>query len=213
MLFFCIVYIAITIEFAYDILMINTAIIIKKLYPHDNKVALIDQDKGRINAILYKKSIIEGSLIQYSLKTSKMSLLLDDVEYLYTPLEWGKNDLLFFHHILEICYFFIPLYSCVEGIFNFLCFLFQMQDRSLSSDFQKIFLCKLFLILGIYPQTDFLKTTIAKKLFYISLEDMILLKIENKDLTRIDQWLKQCIMQHHMILNFKTLTFFKRAGK
>lgn len=195
------------------IIMSNTAIIIKKLYTHDTKVALIDQKKGRINGVLYHKSIIEGSLVRYTMKSAKNSMILQDVEYLYAPLEWGKFDLLFLHHVLEICYFFIPLYGSVDGIFHFLCFLFRMQDASWTDVVQKLFLCKLFLILGIYPQTEFLKTKNGMRLFYISLEDILLLKIDDQECAMMDQWLKQCIMQHHMVFDFKTVKFFTRAGK
>lgn len=189
----------------------NTAIIIKKLYSYGSHIALIDQQKGRINGILHNKPIIEGSVIQYTVDAMTKSSILKDVEYVYIPLQWGKKNLLFLHHILEICYFFIPLSSCAEGIFDLLCFLFRMQEASWSIINQKIFLCKLFLLLGVYPHMSFLKTDVASRLFYISLEDMLQLKVDLQEQRIMDQWLKQCIAQHHMSLDFKTMIFFKES--
>ena len=49
--------------------MMNTAIIIKKPYPYQNKVALIDHKRRRFNGIVMsKKTLIEGSIIEYTLE-------------------------------------------------------------------------------------------------------------------------------------------------
>ena len=193
--------------------MMNTAIIIKKPYPYQNKVALIDHKKRRFNGIVMsKKILIEGSIIQYTLERKGTVDILHNVEYLAIPLQWGKQDLLFLHHILEICYFFIPPESTIDGVFEFLFFLLHSEQLSWTLTLQKLFLCKLFLLLGMYPQTVFFKTNIMKKLLYISIKDVIQLEVDNHEQPLMDQWLQQCILNHQKEFSFKTMAFLERTG-
>jgi hypothetical protein len=189
----------------------HTAIILKKLYPHEQKIALLDQKKGRINAHGFNQSFIEGAIIHYSSETRYGALRIDEREYLYVPLQWGVRDILFLHHVLEICYHFIPLESCVDGIFDLLCMLFKHEESEWVPEAKKFFLCKLFLLLGMYTQTNFMKTKIAANLLYISIEDMIQLKIDHHEQILIDQWLMHCIAQHHLGFDFKTIGFLTES--
>lgn len=189
----------------------HTAIILKKLYPYDQKIALLDQKMGRINARVFNQSFIEGAIIEYSFETKYGVIAIEQSEYLYIPLQWGIVDILFLHHVLEVCYHFIPLESCAEGIFDLLCMLFKNEQLEWAVSAKKFFLCKLFLLVGMYPQTDFIKTKIARMLLYISIEDMIQLKIEKDEQLLMDQWLMHCIAKHHLGFDFKTIGFLTES--
>lgn len=189
----------------------HIAIILKKLHPYEPRVALLDQKKGRLNARGIKQSFIEGSIIEYSAEIKYGTLFIQSSEYLYMPLSWAVHDILFLHHVLEICYRFIPLESCVDGIFDLLCLLFKNEQSEWKISAKKMFLCRLFLLVGMYPQTNFIKTKIAMSLLYISMEDMIQLKIDKNDQLLMDRWLIECISKHHLGFDFKTIGFLTES--
>ena len=77
--------------------------------------------------------------------------IIDDMNIHETPMALARHDILFLHHVLELCCQLIPVNSCVDGIFDLLMHLYSTQIYTGSVQYKKIFLLKLLTRLGIYP--------------------------------------------------------------
>lgn len=98
------------------------AIILKSYLPYKRKIAILDRIEGRLDGITDSEKVSAGSLIEYASSTKAANGLhfLHHVELLAMPYGMAKTDILFLHHVLEICYFSIPVGSYEPEIFTML---------------------------------------------------------------------------------------------
>ena len=99
-------------------------IILKRYTTRNNKVSLLDKQLGRIEGILVSDIISVGSLLQYVAQPYTGGFFLTNIQIIHVPLLLAKIDLLFLHHIFELCYHFAPIGSSVLGVFDLLMFLY-----------------------------------------------------------------------------------------
>jgi hypothetical protein len=189
----------------------HIAFVLKRLYPSQYKVALFERAAGRIDALCFKESLIPGSLVEYRLDRNG-SLRIIDTEILYMPLHWGKHDLMFMHHILELCYYFTPLNSSCAAIFEMLSLMSVWEEQIWSVSMKKIFIAKLLMVFGLYPQTVFVTGALFRKLLYCSPRTMLTLDIDENTMAYIDQWIRQTISEHPLVPQFKTAIFLAESG-
>ena len=182
--------------------------IVLRYYPSRNyKVAILDKEMGRIDAVLFKRDISPGIVIQYGLRVQRINALVEDIDIINSPLLLARADLLFLHHVLEICFHFIPVGSCTDGIFDLLCYLYQLNNEQCSNVFKKVFLFKLFTIIGYYPDAQHMSRVVMHKLVSMPMEDVSFL-VASSELERgLNDWLRQCIAQHPAIEYFNTMQF------
>jgi hypothetical protein len=128
------------------------------------------------------------------------------------PLQWGKNDLMFMHHVLELCYYFVPLNSTCDQLFEMLSLLPLWEDSPWSASLKKIFIAKLLMIFALYPQTAFVTTGFFRRLLYCDPRTMLTLDIDDNDMTYMDQWIRQTISEHPLVPQFKTAIFLTESG-
>lgn len=109
----------------------HKGIVLKTGFPKKWGVALVDLSLGRINGLVLTQELSHGSLISYEpvQNYSNEFVRLDYVRVENMPLALAAHDLLFLHHVLELCYQFIPVGSCVSGVFDLLLFLYSTDSR------------------------------------------------------------------------------------
>lgn len=189
----------------------HTGIIIKKHAPKNMKVSLLDSELGKINAVFHDDTLSRGSLVRYNAKPKESIVFISDIELLDVPMVLAKDDLLFFHHVLELCYYFLPLEFPVEDIFDLMMDLYTPHEYMQQSIGKQLFLCKFFSLLGIYPEGEkFQKPhfhTIASTPIDILLQQNIDLVTEND----MHEWLWHCIKTHPYADYFKTLHFIGKS--
>lgn len=194
-----------------NISFIHRAFVLKAVSSYHHMIALIDCQDNRTNIIYRKGPLISGSLIEYYMPKNPLHPI-DRIDPVYVPLLWGKNDLLFIHHILELCYYFIPLNGSCTSIFNMLLILIKMEEASWSDTTKKIFIVKLLILYGMYPKTRFTETTFFQKLLTIRPENLLTLDSTCDDMAYIDQWIKQTLSEHPMAPSFRTMFFLTRGS-
>jgi hypothetical protein len=176
-------------------------------FPRRDCIALLDQQDGRIDAIVRKRTMHRGALISYYPQQHYGRYMIDTVMIEDLPLQAARDDILFLHHILELCYQCIPVGSNVDGIFELLMLLYQPGVNSWTVQRKKIFVLQLLMTLGIYPS--------ALHVTYPSIHDLMRLSVdtigthsldlENEKL--LDQWLYYCVAEHADIDSLKTVHF------
>lgn len=193
--------------------MLHHAIVLRS-YPYGNKISILDKKIGRIEGIIRKKglnkNLFAGAYISYILDLWRTQYVIQDIQLINTPAAWATKDLLFLHHLLELCYFFSPLHNSAQAVFELLELLYQEKIVLDNLTSQKIYICDLFKQLGIYsPNT--LEYDINFINFILSpLKNVYHINIDNKMKEKIQKWLLECVADNSTSLKLKTISFLKK---
>lgn len=188
----------------------HTGIVLKSYLPQQHKLALLDERLGRINIMsgVLKHKLVQGLLLEYYPERSGRWAVVSGVEIIAEPRAWAQHDLLFFHHVLEICYFFVPLESVVRPVFDMVKALYVHHHELQSAGAKKLFLCRLFACLGLYPEDEALHTPSMHRLLSVPIESMFEERIGADVEQELHRWLVRCIAVHPQVNMFKTMQFY-----
>jgi len=186
--------------------------ILKRYTTKNNKASMLDKQLGRIEGIFVSDMINVGSLLQYTARSCTSGFFLTNIQIVHVPLLLARIDLLFLHHVFELCYYFAPIGSSVVGIFDLLMFLYAVEQEWENRLLKKIFLFKLLTTLGMYAECD----SICKVCFhYLITTPIDKLNSELIDLNckqKLNRWLQFCVGQHPAINKFRTVHFLNENG-
>ena len=190
--------------------MSHVAIILKQLSPH--KIALLDKRRGRLDGITLKPLCL-GSLIHYAIEKERSTMVyLRDTQLIDLPFTIGRDDILFWHHVLELCFYFVPPGSHIPELFELCTFLYTVDTNACwPKQSKKLYLFKLLTIIGVYPRLPQLS---PEKLHYlISLPLAVIAQeiLDTQHEKRLDEWLRVCVSDHPAIAKFKTIHYLLAA--
>jgi hypothetical protein len=193
--------------------MVNSVgIVLRKAAGSRYKISLLDKNHGRMECVVDSSALCLGSLVSYTFYEQRGGVFLRDVHVIYTPLSLGSSDLLFLHHILELLYYFAPVGSCVNGIFDLLAFLYTIEHMLISKIFKKFFLLKLLTFLGVSPELDSMRFSAIGMLSRLPIDQFSDDLVGCDDEKKLDKWLWHCIWQHPYVSEFKTVHFLEKTG-
>jgi len=189
----------------------NIGIILKNYYPQRQKISVLDRKMGKIQYPSPKnKAIPVGSLIGYYVEQNRYNFYkINQLEILNIPFETATDDILFLHHVLEICYYFIPCGAEMQEIFNLLMYLYSFPYKLKYIIEKKLFLFKLFVSLGIFPEGKEFQTPYFHALSLQSIDTLISKKLPLGVERDLNTCLQTCIQMHPMFRYFKTVNFLK----
>jgi len=185
----------------------NTGIVLKKYFPLKKTISILDKDIGKIQCIPKKKCLPNGSIVSYLITKRKNRYLIENIEILYVPFNTAIDDIFFFHHILEICYYFIPQGAQNAEAFSLIHYLYYFGYRIKYIIDKKLFLFKLFIFLGLYPEGEKFQTPIFHKLAIESIDTLLDKKLHLGIEKDLDMWLHLCVQVHPMFRHLKTINF------
>ncbi|MFH1643620.1 MAG: hypothetical protein ABIA74_00395 [bacterium] len=133
--------------------------VFKRFLPYKKKVSILDQNIGKINLISVPADLIyklwPGMVIKYNcLSNDSKNIIANKINIIACQQNVTKQSILWFHALLELCYYSLPLHLPANEIFDFLCnsyLLLEKQDP-LESKFvvlKKIYVLKLIELLGL----------------------------------------------------------------
>lgn len=173
-----------------------------------HKIIVLDKRFGRIDGIIKTFQPSVGSVISYHIEHKRARVVFQDSTLLYTPLSLSYQDLQFFHHIFEIIYYFAPVGSCVYGVFDILAFLYTVEHMLITMKFKKIFLFKLFTMLGLIV-SSYMHDVLFDRLKAVSIDQLNSIVMTDDEERQLDVVLWDCIMQHPCGSKFKTIHFLE----
>lgn len=193
------------------------AIVLRSLSPLKQKVMLLDSTLGRVEGTIAPASALErlssGMMISYAIEKWKSSYLFAQIDIIDEPAYYMQTDIHFLHHILELCSYFLPLHDSVPSVYQLVALLYDKQILLESSLEKKLFICKFFSLLGIYP--DNAKSYDASFLHLIS-KGLISSDLISGDISsdfeakkqamhqKIRAWLLSCLATHPQMDKLKT---------
>lgn len=185
----------------------RTAIVLKQL-PSIHRVAILDRHAGRLDAIVRKRAHV-GSMIEYKVERAHdTTVFVSHYQIIDMPFELARDDVLFWHHVLELCYYFVPLGSYTPKLFELCAFLYTV-DTSACWQVQskKLFLFKLLTTIGLYPQLQRLSLEKMHYFMALNISDIMTEVIDTQHEEILDEWLRVCIGEHPAVAKFNTIHY------
>lgn len=185
----------------------SVGIILRKNSSSPYKVIVLDKVQGKIECVTTTPSLSTGALITYNIKQQQAIHFISDSTLLYIPLSLAQADMLFFHHVLELIYYFTNVGSCSKEVFDLLAFLYITEHALMTTQFKKFFLLKLLTSMGSIPELNEARTELITHLNTINIEKLNEITIDTVYEKELDRWLWCCIWQHPYVNEFKTVHF------
>lgn len=179
--------------------------------PKKVKLSLLDERLGKIQGVPVEADLPVGSLIDYWVTPKGDVYFLSAIDLLFVPLTLGRHDILFLHHVLEICYYFIPIDGVVLDIFPLFEFLYTHTSLVDHIRGKKIFLFKLLATLGVYPDAEEFQTPYLHHLAVLPIDVLMHKAIDVEGEMILDQWLAASVAIHPYVNYFKTNKFLTQS--
>lgn len=186
----------------------RVGIVLKQLdSPH--KIALLDRDSGRVDGIVFK-SICVGSLLHYMVDRERGSyLFLSHCSITNLPFALARTDILFWHHVLELCFYFLPVGHQAGSVFELLHFLYTVEvAMHWEQHTKKLYLFKLLAAIGLYDALpQLVPAARVHELLAVPLADIMHYTLDEKSERVMNKWLRTCIAEHPKVEQFNTVHF------
>lgn len=134
----------------------NNGIVLKTYFPYKKKIVILDRTGGKFAAIPAHTNIGVGMMIAYTITPSGGNALpfLIDMEIIISPVICLYYNMLFFCHVLELCFYFIPDGPCDQFVFDLLYSLynFVQYNEEKNPHYTSLVLFKLLSELGLYQE-------------------------------------------------------------
>lgn len=186
-------------------------IILHRFFPKKNKIAVLDSVLGRIDGIVRHDGTMLGALMSYEIEHKSSAYFLQNLQIEDLPLALARMDILFVHHLLELCYYFMPVGSCVVGIFELLQVLYMPQVKDFSTQSKKIILFKLLATLGVHASVHVQDTDLFDQLMHMSIDTIGCAALDLKNEKKLDMWLLYCMVEYADIDALKTIQFLVKS--
>ena len=202
--------------------------ILKKLPPGDSKFSVLTQSRGKLIIAIPPQTNMRllniGSRIQFVVSDQQYNVHIVNniqlVDSLHSPM---LADLVWMHHLLELCYYFVPLHQLSHDCFEFLVqcnilLALQAHFQDMWESIKRICIGILLCIVGFYPSDELLSPILALKgalLRFIDFEDMQNIELITETVQKVcieqqkkfEQWMLEYIETHPRREAFKTLNF------
>lgn len=182
-------------------------IILNTHFPKHNTISLLDQTHGKQRFVLRDASVSVGALVEYTYSLRRRYTVIDSLEVVALPFSLAKKDILFLHHVLEICHYFIPEGSCETGVFQLLHTLYTQGHKFDNPLMQKIFLAKLFMLLGMHPELEPNNVRYFERLLSEPIDKIIHEQLDLVVEQELGRWIYACVIVHPLASYFKTIHF------
>lgn len=175
-------------------------------------IVVLDAEAGKIRCLPDGMPLCVGDLLTYYVTKKRQLLTLCALDRIALPLTLAHTELLFFHHVLEICNYCILPGMSMPGVFSLLEALYKTPVQQVNVTFKKCFLAKLFVLLGMYPEGP-----LGRHASFYTLIALPLDSIPNEAMLddigdRLHVWLRSCVLEHPQMQNFNTIHFLTEYG-
>lgn len=173
----------------------NCGIILAHIKSTHSLYSILDYTLGVFTGSIKREGLSVGACIEYNICPSRTWTVLEDVNLLALPAIKEVHELLLFHCVIEICSHCMPAGSVSTDVFKLILCLYDQQfmNQVQTALLKKVFLCKLFVILGLYPHEKKFHNSFFHQLATESLDKLCCRPVSMVNERDIGDWLKACI--------------------
>ena len=126
----------------------------------NGKIILLDEHYGRIDVRLsfYARAgkagmqlPATGYLIEWSGRKSIDNIYVLSSELVVAPALWVRQDILFMHHVCELCCIWLPPAQGMQDVYPLLLLLYACRSAENGMLYKKMFLYNMVSLLGLHP--------------------------------------------------------------
>jgi len=154
--------------------------------------------------------LLQGALIRYMLAKRGNAYKITHIHLLEVPFALAKSDILFVHHLLELCFFFLPVGGEAFDVFSLLMILYEPADKLINSLGKKIFIFKLLVAFGYYTSHVPLSVSSFYRLVSESIDSIVNSPLRLEIERNMDAWLFSSVGAHPRFKDFKTIHFLTK---
>lgn len=181
----------------------NLGILLKNYSPKKQKVSLFDKALGRIEATFENSSqrqLNNGSLLAYHAQQTHNNLYsLNALEIIDIPFALARHDIYFLHHILELCYYFLPPQVTAPDTFVLLQAAFNQPLAN-----KLLILLRFFTSISMYPEDVPFESSYFHRLLSYPIEIILKEQLDDEHHKQLKPWLLRCSDMHPYKKQFKT---------
>src|SRR5437660_7497788 len=111
-------------------------------------------------------------MITYNIHQYRSTHFINYSTLIYMPLSLAQADILFFHHVLELVYYFTHVGNCAKEVFDLLAFLYSASIATMTHQSKKFFLLKLLTSMGSAPEHDEARTKLITQFATIDIKQL-----------------------------------------
>lgn len=133
------------------------AIVLRSWLPEKQRIMIFDEQLGRFTALIRsgkeQPRVLQGGMILYHTRHWRGLSILQAMELIAVPVPLWSADIQFIHMILELLECFVAEHDPLPELFRLCTILYTpipIAEDQLAT-FKRLFLCKLFSVLGVYP--------------------------------------------------------------
>lgn len=181
-------------------------IILKRMNRARPIYSMLDGQDGVFICSIAREDVCVGACVEYSLYNKRTKIVAEEVDMVGFPCIAQVADLLLLHSALEICTCCMPIGSSSPGVFEHMYTLYDVSRAVLYKQAvaKKIFLCKLFVLLGFYPHGKKFQNQFFQSLATESLDNLLPFSVSMMHEEDVEEWLQACIATHVQEQKFKT---------
>lgn len=185
----------------------KTGLVLKTHFPKKRTITVLEKGGGLAHYITQTEDVCVGTIIHYQVERALSIPCVRAMEKIALPLLRARQDILFFHHILELCYYFVPVGSHMPEVYLLIePFVMHEHTRTTMAE-KKFFLVHLFNAFGITPEHEETYAALYAYQHGISVDSRGGNAIELDIERAVDAWLLQCLSLHPYADQFKTIHF------
>lgn len=187
-------------------------IVLKRFIPKKAKLSILDRSLGKIDCIPHVDKLCHGAVITYYVEQVRSIYHINNIELIDVPFALARINIHFLHQVLIICYYFIPPGIIACQVFDLVRFLYTMKHNDCTKQFQLLFVCKLFAVLGFVPPTSTADQGIVDWVLTTSIDSLLNEPLNLRTEQLLNEWVNTCIALHPRAQLLKSMMVFNQDG-
>jgi hypothetical protein len=190
----------------------HKGIVLKKQEAGASMIIILDAELGKMRCVSDAFAVCTGDLIDYYIVRKRHQVSLEKIDRIALPLSMAAAQLLFFHHVLEVCNYFILPGMSMPQVFELLALLYQLPAQAITIPFKKCFLAKLLVAIGMHPDGFLSQHASFYALLALPLDSIPNEAMLNDIDDELNVWLRSCVLEHPQMQKLNTIHFLTEYG-
>lgn len=170
-----------------------------------HRVTLLDAQQGKIICYVPDRRLMVGVVIEYQLIKKRRYFVAYTVNIIHAPFVVAHHDIHFLHHVLELCFYFLPEELEASDVFALVQYLCTHGNMINDTLLKKLYVSKLFILFGIYPEKPYIESSYWQLLLASSIETILQSCSDFTIEPALSVWLLSCMQTHPLYGAFKTV--------
>lgn len=186
-------------------------------------VVLLDEYRGRtdVRRSFYAdggrtaaQQPVTGYLIEWAGREYLNNTVMISSEFVAAPASWAHDDLLFVHHVCELCCAYLPPAQGAQDVYPLLSVLYKRCSPEKITLYKKVFLYNIISLLGLHPDESDVDLFLFPLISSVgdSMFDFQGIRCDDISEKKLTLCLCKTLHQLHERSPMKTFSFVKRLG-